>query len=128
MKKKDFRLGVDILNKTRVENVLLRFGERFLEKIAQSEEMEEIKRHPVHLKGELIARLFCAKEALYKMCGFGGADRLWIRAMPLKLERNNWRPDLERLRALAPGLHRVFLDTAAEYNLIVCVAAGEFFA
>lgn len=67
-------IGVDILEKRRVDSALKRWGDRFLQKILTVREIE-ILRHKGDFIGSVAVR-FAAKEAVFKALGMGWSKKL----------------------------------------------------
>jgi len=63
-------LGLDLAEVSRVADLLDRWGERFLEKVFQPEEILRRRRHP-RAFAEHVAGRFAAKEAAMKALGTG---------------------------------------------------------
>ena len=63
-------LGLDLTEVSRVADLLDRWGERFLEKVFQPEEILRRRRHP-RAFAEHVAGRFAAKEAAMKALGTG---------------------------------------------------------
>lgn len=66
------RTGIDIVEIERLEEVVGRFGERFLTRIYTSRELDEAGQNPASLAGR-----FAAKEAVSKALGTGIGAVAW---------------------------------------------------
>jgi len=72
------KVGTDIVNINRVKNSLDRFGDRFLNKFLNEEEIKNVK------KIESIAGLWAAKEAISKALGCGIGKELEFKDIEIK--------------------------------------------
>jgi len=62
-------IGTDIVEFSRIENLYLRYGERFARRILSKTEMSELRTNPNPAR--LLMKRFAAKEALAKAAGSG---------------------------------------------------------
>jgi len=67
-------IGVDILEKKRVDSALQRWGDRFIQKILTAREMELLQ-HKGDFIGSVAVR-FAAKEAVFKALGMGWSKQV----------------------------------------------------
>lgn len=63
-------LGIDLTDVDRVERVLARWGDRFVERVFRPGEISRRRRHP-RARAEHVAGRFAAKEATMKALGTG---------------------------------------------------------
>jgi len=117
--------GIDILEIERVQAVLERFGDRFLEKIYTSRERAQYQQ-----KAEALAVCFAAKEAAVKALGTGIGPVDW-REVEI-LHQPGGKPYLvlhERAESIAraQGLTgwSVSLSHSRDYAVAVVVAVGD---
>ena len=64
-------VGTDIVNIKRIENILIKYGDKFLNKVFHPLEIEKYHTLPVHKKSCYLAKRFAAKEAFAKALGEG---------------------------------------------------------
>ena len=118
-------LGTDILEIARIEAVLERQGERFVQRILAAEEQLE---YEVHAQGKrLLAKRFAAKEAVAKALGTGiGRGVSW---QDICIEHDDKGAPLVELSGGAAevarrlGGSRVLLSLADEKDYVVAFAA-----
>ena len=118
-------LGTDILEIARIEAVLERQGERFVQRILTAEEQLE---YEVHAQGKrLLAKRFAAKEAVAKALGTGiGRGVSW---QDICIEHDDKGAPLVELSGGAAevarrlGGSRVLLSLADEKDYVVAFAA-----
>lgn len=118
-------IGVDILEIERVDAVVERQGDRFVQRILTPGEREEYAAHP--RRNRLLAKRFAAKEAVAKALGTGiGRGVSWqdIRV----LHDANGAPLVELSGGAAEvaealGAGSVLLSLADEQNYVVAFAA-----
>ncbi len=118
-------LGTDILEIARIEAVLERQGERFVQRILTAEEQLE---YEVHAQGKrLLAKRFAAKEAVAKALGPGiGRGVSW---QDICIEHDDKGAPLVELSGGAAevarrlGGSRVLLSLADEKDYVVAFAA-----
>jgi len=79
----NFRSGVDLIEISRIEEVVARHGKHYLERIFTPGELEQCGRRPESLAGR-----FAAKEAVAKALGCGIGDVGWKEIEILGDEQN----------------------------------------
>ena len=118
-------LGTDILAVARIEAVVERQGDRFVQRILAPAEQEEYRTHAQ--ANRLLAKRFAAKEAVVKALGTGiGRGVSWqdirilhdVNGAPL-VELSGGAADV----AAARGGSRVLLSLADEQDYVVAFAA-----
>ena len=119
-----YGIGIDVLKVDRIERVLQKYGERFVDHLLMPEERAQLERtaRPVRF----LAMRFAAKEAIVKALGTGFAHGVWIR--DVGVVQNEWgKPEVvysargERVRrGLGVGEGHVTLSD--ERGLVVAVA------
>jgi holo-[acyl-carrier protein] synthase len=70
-------IGIDVLKAERVDRVLARFGDHFIERLLMPAEREQFAR--TRRPERFLAMRFAAKEAIVKAMGTGFANGVWIR-------------------------------------------------
>jgi holo-[acyl-carrier protein] synthase len=130
-------LGSDICDARRIEQVLQRHGERFLNRIFTEAERAKADRRANRL--QTYAKRFAAKEACAKALGTGFRSGVFWRDIGV-LNLPSGKPTmqltggaLERLKAITPAGHEVRIDvsltdegpTAQAIVIIQAVPAGE---
>jgi holo-[acyl-carrier protein] synthase len=86
-----FGIGIDVLEAGRVQRVLEKYGERFVERLLLPEERAQFER--TARPGRFLAMHFAAKEAIVKAMGTGFAHGVWIR--DVGMVQNEWgRPEV----------------------------------
>ena len=75
-------IGVDIVEITRVENLIEKFGERFARRILTEYELLEFERRK--RSSSYLATRFAAKEAVAKACGTGIGEQLGFHSLQLE--------------------------------------------
>jgi len=119
-----FGIGVDVLERRRIDETLSRYGERFIAHLLMPEEHAQLRQ--TQRRERFVAMRFAAKEAIVKAMGTGFAHGVWIR--DVGVVQNAWgRPEVvysergERVRqALRIGEGHVTLTDEA--GLVVAVA------
>lgn len=119
-----FGIGVDVFKAERIEGVLARRGERFIERLLMPEERAQLAR--TRRPKRFLAMRFAGKEAIVKAMGTGFAHGVWIRDVGI-VQNALGRPEVvysprgERVRrALGVGDGHVTLTDEA--GLVVAVA------
>ena len=110
-------IGVDMESLTRVDNLLQRYGERFLNRIFTEHEVDYSQRRK--FPAQHLAARFCAKEATMKALGTGrSVGVLWT--------------DIEVIRASGPprlrlygGADKRFQELGAERSLLTITHTGD---
>jgi holo-[acyl-carrier protein] synthase len=130
-------LGSDICDARRIEQVLQRHGERFLNRIFTEAERAKADRRANRV--QTYAKRFAAKEACAKALGTGFRSGVFWRDIGV-LNLPSGKPTmqltggaLERLKAITPAGHEVRIDvsltdegpTAQAIVIIQAVPAGE---
>jgi holo-[acyl-carrier protein] synthase len=86
-----YGIGIDVLKSERVQRVLEKYGERFVEHLLMPEERVQLER--TARPGRFLAMHFAAKEAIVKAMGTGFAHGVWIR--DVGMVQNAWgRPEV----------------------------------
>jgi holo-[acyl-carrier protein] synthase len=86
-----YGIGIDVLASERVQRVLEKYGERFIEHLLLPEERVQLER--TARPGRFLAMHFAAKEAIVKAMGTGFAHGVWIR--DVGMVQNEWgRPEV----------------------------------
>jgi holo-[acyl-carrier protein] synthase len=70
-------IGIDVLKAERVDRVLARFGDHFIDRLLMPAEREQFAR--TRRPERFLAMRFAAKEAIVKAMGTGFANGVWIR-------------------------------------------------
>lgn len=81
-------IGIDIVNISRIERVLSRHGERFLNRIFTTNERDFAKRVPN--KSGILAKRWAAKEACSKALGTGMREGVRWQDLEVKNHRNGF--------------------------------------
>jgi holo-[acyl-carrier protein] synthase len=86
-----YGIGIDVLKAERVQRVLEKYGERFVDHLLLPEERAQLER--TARPGRFLAMHFAAKEAIVKAMGTGFAHGVWIR--DVGMVQNAWgRPEV----------------------------------
>jgi holo-[acyl-carrier protein] synthase len=72
-----YGIGIDVLKAERVDRVLARFGDHFIDRLLMPAEREQFAR--TRRPERFLAMRFAAKEAIVKAMGTGFANGVWIR-------------------------------------------------
>ena len=119
-----FGIGVDVLRADRIDAVLARRGERFIERLLMPQERAQLAR--TQRPNRFLAMRFAAKEAIVKAMGTGFAHGVWIRDVGIVQNRMG-RPEVvysdrgERVRS-ALGIGEGHVTVTDEAGLVVAVA------
>ena len=107
-------LGNDLIDIRRIEEIIARYGDRFLDRIYTDIERQRSDRR--HLRAASYAKRFAAKEACAKALGTGIRDGVFWRDMGV-VNLPSGRPTLEltggavkRLQSITPRGHGVRID------------------
>ncbi len=119
-----FGIGTDIVERTRVERLLERFGDSFARRILLDEEYTLFAR--TKQPARFLAMRFAAKEAVVKAMGTGFANGMWVRdvgSVPNALGQ----PQIifsarGRAKCAELGIGKGHLTLTDEAGLIVAVA------
>src|SRR3954453_23722989 len=134
-------IGSDLIDITRVEKVIERHGERFLDRIFTDTERAKAQRRALNHKMVVAtyAKRFAAKEACSKALGTGIRNGVWWRDMGV-VNMPGGRPTmrltggaLARLEAMTPQGHEARIDLsitddwplAQAFVIISAVAAAK---
>lgn len=119
-------IGVDILEKRRVDSAIRRWGDRFLQKILTAREME-ILRHKGDFIGSVAVR-FAAKEAVLKALGTGWSKQVTWHDMEI-IGSFQDRPQVvlsSKVQALAKGSRiHVSLSHSLDYAIAMVLIESE---
>ena len=119
-----FGIGVDVLKADRIDAVLARRGERFIERLLMPQERAQLTR--TQRPNRFLAMRFAAKEAIVKAMGTGFAHGVWIRDVGI-VQNPMGRPEVvysergERVRR-ALGIGEGHVTLTDEAGLVVAVA------
>ena len=119
-----FGIGIDVLRAERIDGVLERRGERFIERLLMPAERSQLER--TQRPRRFLAMRFAAKEAIVKAMGTGFAHGVWIRDVGIVQNRLR-KPEVvysergERLRR-ALGIGEGHVTLTDEAGLVVAVA------
>ena len=119
-----FGIGVDVLRAARIDGVLARRGERFIERLLLPQERLQLAR--TQRPSRFLAMRFAAKEAIVKAMGTGFAHGVWIRDVGI-VQNPMGRPEVvysergERVRR-ALGIGEGHVTLTDEAGLVVAVA------
>jgi holo-[acyl-carrier protein] synthase len=109
-------LGNDVVDIRRIEQVIARHGERFLERVFTPVERAKAERRTEKLRAGTYAKRFAAKEAASKALGTGFAQGVFMRDLGV-VNLPSGKPTLRlaggaaaRLAALTPAGHAAQLD------------------
>jgi len=72
-----YGIGTDIVRLERIQRVLGRHGEHFVERLLMPQELQAYRKDPRSIR--FLAMRFAAKEAVVKAMGTGFAHGMWIR-------------------------------------------------
>jgi len=105
-------IGADLCDIRRIEKVMDRFGDRFLERVFTEAERARAARRTEGLRSATFAKRFAAKEACAKALGTGFAQGVYHKDMGVVNLRSG-EPTLqltggaaERLKSLVPEGHK----------------------
>jgi holo-[acyl-carrier protein] synthase len=119
-----FGIGIDVLRADRIDGVLERRGERFIERLLMPEERSQLER--TQRPRRFLAMRFAAKEAIVKAMGTGFAHGVWIRDVGIVQNRLG-KPEVvysergEQVRR-ALGIGEGHVTLTDEAGLVVAVA------
>ena len=118
------RTGVDLIEISRVSEVIARHGKHYLERIYTSAELEQCGKNV-----KLLAGRFAAKEAVSKALGTGIGDVTWKEIEILGDEQNApklhfvaWRNKIKRT-----WIDRMVGEHQSQYKSCCCVCSGARF-
>lgn len=105
-------IGADLCDVRRVQHVLDRFGQRFIDRVFTPAEQAKAARRTEALRAATFAKRFAAKEACSKALGTGFAQGVFHKDMGV-VNLPSGEPALvltggalQRLRAITPEAHR----------------------
>jgi holo-[acyl-carrier protein] synthase len=116
-------LGSDILDIRRIEAVIARHGDRFLDRVFTPLERQKAERRTEKIRAATYAKRFAAKEAASKALGTGFREGVFWRDLGV-VNLSSGQPTLrmtggaaDRLRAITPAGHvsQVALTMTDEY-------------
>ncbi|MGC8518376.1 MAG: holo-ACP synthase [Steroidobacteraceae bacterium] len=119
-----FGIGIDVLRAERIDGVLERHGEHFIERLLMPAERTQLAR--TRRPQRFLAMRFAAKEAIVKAMGTGFANGVWIRDVGVVQNRLG-KPEVvysergERVRR-ALGIGEGHVTLTDEAGLVVAVA------
>lgn len=118
-------VGIDLIEVERIAGTLVRFGDRFLQRVFTEGELAIVGRNPVRLAGR-----FAAKEACAKALGTGIDGPRWRELECLRDPAGKPQLRLHGLaaqRALALGWRTidVSISTTRRHGIALVVALGE---
>ena len=115
--------GIDVVNISRIENLLEKFGEKFEKKVFTDNEISILgkfkNKSDLHLKAKYYAKRFAAKEAFSKAVGLGigrGIDFCDIEIVNDK----NGKPEILLSKKAATFLQDYFKQKKFQINLSLC--------
>ena len=111
-------IGVDIESISRVDNLLQRYGERFLNRIFTEHEVAYSQRRK--FPAQHLAARYCAKEATMKALGTGRS--LGVLWKNIEIVRVSGPPQL----TLRGGAAKRFQELGADRSLVTITHAGDF--
>lgn len=118
-------IGTDILNISRVEKLLSKFGTRFIERVLSSEELLKYQ----SIKGgsiNYLARRFCIKEAFSKALGTGIGELLSFK--DISIENNKLgKPYVVKSKALLGQISKILNVAETDIKIDVSVSDDEPF-
>ncbi|MEZ5499235.1 MAG: holo-ACP synthase [Steroidobacteraceae bacterium] len=119
-----FGIGIDVLEARRVDLLLERYPQRFVQRLLMPNELEQFRR--TKRPNRFLAMRFAAKEAIVKAMGTGFANGVWIRDIGV-VQNKLGKPEVvysprgeRKRRELGVGEGHVTLTDEA--GLIVAVA------
>ena len=119
-----FGIGIDVLKAERIDGVIARRGERFIDRLLMPEERAQLAR--TQRPKRFLAMRFAAKEAIVKAMGTGFANGVWIRDVGVVQNRLG-KPEVvysergEQVRR-ALGIGEGHVTLTDEAGLVVAVA------
>ncbi|HBT20780.1 MAG TPA: holo-[acyl-carrier-protein] synthase [Peptococcaceae bacterium] len=120
-------IGVDIIQISRVAEVIERYGDKFLTKIFHAEEIEYAYKKGKGFAASLAAR-FAAKEAVFKALGTGLGQNSWLDVEIFEGKRGQPQVKLRgkaKETAEKKGVVRIHLSLSHCREYAVAVAAIE---
>jgi len=122
-----FGIGTDIVDVARVKKNLVRYEQKFAEKILNASELSRFKTHvsPAHF----LAKRFAAKEATAKALGTGFRNGLYLKHIAVVSDAHG-KPslvfhDYARTLCIELGIGESFLSLADEQDYVIAYVILE---
>ena len=120
-------IGVDIVEIARIDDLLQKYGERFVARILTADEIEEFHRR--NDSANYLAKRFAAKEAVAKACGTGIGAQLGFHSVQIENDAQG-KPLLRFLDSAGDLIERLqvgnaHLSLSDEKHYVVAMAVLE---